>query len=777
MKKRGVVQALKDYVSAANYLSAIQIYLQSNFLLEEPLIPDDLKPRFLGHWGTCPGINFAYAHLNYLIKKHRFSMMFVLGPGHGYPALQANLFLEGTLRRYYPKAKQNLEGIGYMAKQFSWPYGFPSHSNPGTPGVILEGGELGYALSTSYGAVLDNPDLIVACLIGDGEAETGPTATAWHLNKFIDPAKNGAVLPILHLNGYKISGPTIFGRMSGKELKSLFYGYGYTPYIIEGKNIHKKMINTLERAYTSIRSIQKKARKGGLKTPPRWPMIMLKTPKGWTGIKELHNKKIEGNALSHQVVAKNAKENPIELKALEEWLGSYDFEKLFDKKTGFCNNVKRIIPAPNLCMGNNKHAFAHKNYKELKLPPAKRYSHKPVAPGQVMLSSMVVAGDYLAEVFKLNEKNRNFRFFSPDETYSNKLDAVFEETKRAFVWPIKSWDQDISRDGRVIEILSEHSLQGLAQGYTLTGRHMVFASYEAFIEIVSSMADQYEKFLKGSKDVKWRGEVPSFTYILTSSGWRQEHNGFSHQNPAFISGILESSGSFARVYFPSDANSMLVVLEKCLKSKNGINVIVAGKTFEPLWISLEAAKKELERGLMIWEFASDKKPDIVFAAVGDYLTKESLAAVSLIKKELPKVRARFVSIAELTSLGIGNKDSSFSDFDNYFTKDKPVIFNYHGYPTDLNSLLLKQDNPKRFFVHGYTEHGSTTTPFDMHVRNETSRFHLVIEAVDELMKRGVVSRGEGLGVINHCKRKLTDHGKYIRRHGIDPEEISGWKWS
>src|SRR3989344_1694293 len=505
------VEQIKKYVRAANYISAAQIYLTDNVLLERKLEFGDIKPRLLGHWGTCPGINFVYANLNYLIKQHGIEMLFILGPGHGFPALQANLFIEGTLGKYYPEAAQNKNGLTYLFKNFSWPYGFPSHSNPGTPGVILEGGELGYALSTAYGAILDNPNLIAACLIGDGEAENGPTAAAWHLNKFIDPKTNGAVLPILHLNGYKISGPTIFGRMSNKELKSLFYGYGYYPIIVEGKNPYNKMVSALEKSYKIIKSIQIKAREKSSFISPRFPMIILKTPKGWTGIKKLDGDKLQGNCLSHQVIAKEAKENKVHLRAVEKWLKSYRFNELFNRKSGFIKEIIDLVPKNK--MGDNRHAFA-KNYKPLRLPDIKKFEENVPFPGIVGSSSMRRTGSYLNYVFKLNKKN--FRLFSPDETYSNKLDEIFMTTKRAFVWPLKSWDKDISCSGRVIEMLSEHSLQGMAQGYILTGRHCIFESYEAFVEIVSSMADQYAKFLSQANSVSWRGDIPSLNYILTS---------------------------------------------------------------------------------------------------------------------------------------------------------------------------------------------------------------------------------------------------------------------
>lgn len=776
------VEQIKKYVRAANYLVASQLYLKDNFALQKKLSPDNIKPRLLGHWGTCPGINFVYANLNYLIKKHEMEMMFVLGPGHGYPALQSNLFLEGTFEKYYPEATQDYKGLSYVSKNFSWPYGFPSHSNPGTPGVILEGGELGYSLSTSYGAILDNPDLVVACLVGDGEAETGPTAAAWHLNKLVNPATNGAVLPILHVNGYKISGPTIFGRMSNMELKSLFYGYGYNPIIVEGKGdlVYRSMIKALEKSYKEIRKIQEKSRRKRFKKieKPRWPIIILKTPKGWTGIKELKGDKLEGNTLSHQVIAKNAKTDNVELEALENWMRSYNFDELFNDKKGFDKDMLKILPPKKLRMGLSPYAFGGKNTKKLSLPPTKPFSEDASVPGTVGSSSMRRAGEYLREVFKLNHNSKNFRIMSPDETYSNKIDAVFEETERAFVWPHKKWDKDISYDGRVMEMLSEHSLQGLAQGYVITGRNTVFASYEAFIEVVSSMAAQYAKFLKVAREIPWRKEIPSFNYILTSSGWRQEHNGFSHQNPGFVSNLLEKNSDFINAYFPPDGNSTLEVLKTCLASKNEINVIVAGKTLEPRWLTPELAQKEVEKGLMTWDFASDENPDLVFVGIGDYLTKEALAAISILKDSVPEVKLRFVNVIELTSLGIGRKDykEALHEFDEYFTSDKPVIFNFSGYPEALKPMLLNKENPERFYVHGYIENGSTTTPFDMQVVNKTSRFDLAIEALEILSKKKVVTKDISDKVINKLKRKLSEHNKYIKENGEDLPEIENWTW-
>ncbi len=774
------VQSIKKYVRALNYLSAAQIYLQDNFLMERRLKFEDIKPRLLGHWGTCPGINFVYANLNYLIKKHKTEMIFVLGPGHGFPAIQANLFMEGTLQKYYPAATHDVLGLGYIMKNFSWPYGFPSHSNPGAPGVILEGGELGYALGTSYGAVLDNPNLIAACLIGDGEAETGPTATAWHLNKFVSPKGNGAVLPILHLNGYKISGPTIFGRMSNRELRSLFSGYGYEPILVEGKSIYEDMSDALERSYQSIRRIQEEAR-DGIRTeiPPRFPMIILKTPKGWTGIKKLHGQKIEGNCLSHQVVGSNTKTDRAELNALNKWLTSYKFEELFSDHGGFINEIRELVPSVDLRMGDSKHTMGGAIVrKDIVVPSRGEFSEDALVPGTIGSSSMRRAGEYLNAVFKLNKDNRNFRLMSPDETYSNKLDKVFETTSRAFVWPIREWDKDLTPDGRVMEMLSEHSLQALLQGYILTGRHAVFASYEAFIQVVASMVDQYSKFLKVAREISWRGDISSLNYILTSSGWRQEHNGFSHQNPGFISNILLKSGCFVHVYFPPDGNSTLAVLEKCLTSKNEINIIVAGKTVEPRWLTPAEAKSQLETGVSIWNFASDSDPDIVFSAAGDYLTKESLAAIDILKREMPEVRVRFVNILEVCSLGVGNALCRVPIvFEDYFTADKPVIFNFHGYPETLKQALFeKQDGRRKFFIHGYTENGSTTTPFDMHVRNGTSRYHLVIEALQELLRLGKVVSDQASLAIDKYSKKLLDHREYIKKFGVDPDEIENWQW-
>ncbi len=777
---------IDTFLRAANYISAIQIYLKDNFLLEEPLRPEHIKERLLGHWGTCPGINFVYAHMNRAIIAHDIDMMFVLGPGHGFPAIQANLFLEGSLSTYYPEIARNRDGVNYMAKQFSWPYGFPSHSNPGAPGVILEGGELGYSLSTSYGAILDNPDLVVACLVGDGEAETGPTATAWHLHKLINPATNGAVLPILHLNGYKISGPTILGRMSDEDLTSLFHGYGYEPHFVDAyteSDVHERMITVVDTAIGRIRDIQKKAREGD-ESLARFPMIIFRSPKGWGSVHEMHGKRLEDNCLSHQVILDGARIDGEELSALEGWLRSYHFEALFDGKH-FHADIAALIPSEHRRMGNNPHSMGGApSYRPLVLPDVAEYANvrtaRPEGGSCGEESSMMAIGKYVRDVIAKNEGEKNMRIFSPDETYSNKLDAVFEVTKRSFMLPHREWDRDLGRDGRVIEMLSEHSLQGLMQGYVLTGRHGIFASYEAFMQIVASMADQYAKFLSVARKIPWRGDVPSLNYILTSGAWRQEHNGFSHQNPGFIDDMLQRQGHFVNVYFPSDMNTALKVMERSLASKNEMNILVLEKRPVPCWRTLDEATHDVEEGISIWHFASDKEPHIVFAAAGDYLTKETLAAMTIVRQEIADMRMRFVNIVALSANGLGNTTSRVvpHDMDYYFTQDKHVVINFHGYPQTIKQILFDYNaDATRFTIHGYEEHGSTTTPFDMFVRNFTDRYHLAMEAF-------VVAEREGLITVSHCEElvakyeeKLRAHRAFVIEYGNDPEEITNWVWT
>ncbi|MBU6370465.1 MAG: phosphoketolase family protein [Patescibacteria group bacterium] len=791
------IERIKKYVRAANYLSAGQIYLEGNFLLKEKLTFDHIKTRLLGHWGTCPGINFTYACLNNLIVKTGANMLFVLGPGHGFPAVQANVFLEGTLAKYYPEAKKDEKGIGYIMHNFSWPYQFPSHVSPATPGAILEGGELGYSLATSYGAILDNPDLIVTCLVGDGEAETATAATAWHLSKFIDPATNGAVLPILHLNGYKISGPTVFGRMKNEDLLSLFRGYGYEPMIVEGYDdkVYADMVKALDRAYASIRKIQKEARANPnrkLEDYFRFPMIILKTPKGWTGIKHLYSwdiegrgkkfdAKVEGNCFAHQVVGREMKTDPAELAALDAWMRSYKFEELFNAKTGFIKDIEANVPREGLRMGENKTAFGipkGDRSRDLLLPDISAFDAKISAAGASTASSMIQMGQYFRAVVDANHDRRNFRLFSPDETYSNRLQYIFAATPRAFAGKIQDWDIDLARDGRVIEMLSENALHGLAQGYALTGRFAVFPSYESFLMVAASMAEQYSKFLKIARKTDWRGDVPGLTYIITSSGWRQEHNGFSHQNPGFIADILLKKHDFINVYFPADMHEAVLVAEKCLSAKNEMNVIVAEKTVEPIWRTFGEAKEEIAKGLSIWDFASDENPDIVIAGCGQYLVKEALAAVEILKEEAPEAKVRFVNILELSpNSANGHNKITEAEFEHYFTKDKPAIFNFHGYPETMEQVLFYYVNSlDRFSVHGYLESGSTTTSLDLHIRNKTDRWNLAAEAVRMLADRGVIERGKADAIVKKYEQKIRDHKDYIMQYGEDPEEILKWQW-
>ncbi len=772
--------SMDKYLRAANYLSAAQIFLQDNFMCDRDVTHDDVKSRLLGHWGSCPGINFAYAHTSLLARKKEQKFLFVVGPGHGFPALQANLMLEGTLSKYYPDVQQNLEGIGIMCREFSWPYGFPSHSSPSTPGVILEGGELGYSLSVSYGAVLDNPELMVACLVGDGEAETGPLAGAWHLNKLVNPKKDGVVLPILHLNGYKISQPTVFGRMSNYELMTLFSGYGYHPRIVDATTANdpnKEMQDALEWAHQLVQDI----RESSDEISPHMPMIIMRTHKGWTGVKELDGKKIEGNALSHQVVLGEAKSDDNQLRLLNEWLKSYRFEELFDPEMGFGPYVNDIVPEdPALRMGNSKYAHGGDPvYRPLRLPEVTKFMEDASKPGTVGSSSMRRVGAFLKEVFELNEDNKNFRFMSPDETYSNKLDEMFKATSRAWQWPLMEWDEDMSRDGRVMEMLSEHNMQGLMQGYVLTGRHAMFASYEAFVQVVVSMMDQYAKFLKHAREIEWRGDISSANYILTSSGWRQDHNGFSHQNPGFIDDVLRREGDFVNVYFPPDGNSALVATRTMLESKKEINVLVAGKTLEPRWLTPELAERQIESGVMTWDFASDENPDLVMTGIGDYPMKESMAAIDMIKQENPDIRIRTVCISALTSTRIGRGGFCMDqqEFNEIFTEDKPVVFNFHGYPETMKAILFSyMHHPKRFDVRGYVEEGSTTTPFDMHVRNQTSRYHLVMAAFDMLAADGRVSQEENDRIKSKYQALIDENTEYIKKHGIDIPELDAWVW-
>ncbi len=779
---------LEKYLRYVDYIGAAQLYLKENTLLRKELKTSHIKERILGHWGTVPGLNFIYAHLNYLIYKHHASMMYVVGPGHGAPAVIANLFAEKTLADFYPDLNCDEEGTHKLIKMFSWPGGFPSHTNPGTPGAILEGGELGYSLATSYGAVLDNPDLIVACVVGDGEAETGPLATAWHGNKFLNPKTSGAVLPILHVNGYKITGPTIFSTMSDKELTDLFTGYGYEPLIVdimepEKENPHKKMITALEYSYQKIREIQKKARAS--KKPllkPRWPMIVLRSLKGWTGIKKADGHKVEGTYHSHGIPIGDPQKNPAHFKLVKDWLESYKVTDLVDSHGCPLPSVLEFVPKGKYRMGMNKHALGGEMMKKLNLPSLKKYRIYLTKRGEPQVGNTKPSAEYIRDIFKTNKDN--FRFFCPDETESNKYTALFEVTKRAFMWPVHSFDENIGPEGRVMEVLSEHNLQGWMQGYALTGRHGMFATYEAFATIIASMVDQYAKFLKQSKKVSWRKPVPSLNYLLTSVGWRQEHNGYSHQNPSFVSNILEKHGKFCSVYFPADANQLLVIMEDCFKRTDSINVIVAGKQVMPQWLSLDEAREELKTGVGIWHWINpkaSKDPDVVMAAAGDALVQESMAAISLLNKLMPELNIRFVNVSELTALGVGDEKHPLSlnheDFCCTFTEDKPIIFNFHGYPEAIRKLIYGREAMDRISVHGYMEEGTTTTPFNMMVMNKTDRYNLCLDVLEKAAKQNPKFKAKAKELTAFFLKKLAEHDKYILEYGKDMPEVENWHYT
>jgi D-xylulose 5-phosphate/D-fructose 6-phosphate phosphoketolase len=777
------LENIKKFIRAANYLTVSQIFLQNNFLLERELKFDDIKPRLLGHWGSCPGVNHVYAHLLNIQKQLDFAKSglktsFMLGPGHAFPALQANLFLEETLSKFDINAARNRSGIHYVSKNFSWPGGFPSHASPFTPGVILEGGELGYSLSTAFGAVLDNPNLVMTTLIGDGEAETGPIAAAWHLNKLINPVENGVVLPILHLNGYKISGPTIFGSMSDFELIQFFHGAGWEPTIVDeysAEDFDFELSKVFSSAFRDISRI-KFGRKNGF---VRLPMIIMRSKKGSSGVVENNGEKIEGNSLAHQVPLLNAKSDEKELKKLEEWLKSYKFEELFDFEKGeFKPWLDDFLPEKSSRIGQNRFVDANLNFAELRLPEIReRISEKSLA--------MNAVGDFLKEVFKKNPEN--FRFFSPDETYSNKLDAIFKVTSRSWQREIKPWEKDLAKNGRVTEILSEHSLQGLLQGYILTGRHGVLTSYEAFAPIISSMMDQYAKFLAQSKEVKWRGDLASLNYILTSTGWRQDHNGFSHQNPSFIDEVLRRENGIGQIFLPADDNSAVVAISKMLKSRNNINVLVAGKTPEPRYFSLESAQKQLENGgifvfdswknqeITDWNLITeDDEPDLILAASGDYVFKETVAALQVLLHDVPQVKIRLVYVQALCGKGIGTFENvlSKSIFVKIFTKDKPVIFVFHGYAKALKSILFDYENPARIQINGYEEKGSTTTPFDMLARNRVSRYDIAIRSLKTV--GGNADFFEKLA--NEYQNRQENALKFAHERSVDAPEIENWNY-
>ncbi|MBA8846013.1 phosphoketolase family protein [Brucella ciceri] len=768
------------YWKAANYLSVGQIYLMDNPLLRKPLEPEHIKPRLLGHWGTTPGLNFIYAHLNRIIRERNANIIYICGPGHGGPGMVANTYLEGSYSEIYPGVSEDEAGMRKLFRQFSFPGGIPSHVAPETPGSIHEGGELGYALVHAYGAAFDNPDLVVACVVGDGEAETGTLAASWHSNKFLNPARDGAVLPILHLNGYKIANPTILARLSDDDLTSLFRGYGYEPFFVEGSEpeaMHQQMAATLDTIFARIGTIKRSA---DVKSPerPRWPMIILRSPKGWTGPKEVDGLIVENYWRSHQVPVANCRENDAHRKILENWMKSYDPEDLFDEKGALKPELRALAPQGERRMGASPHANGGLLRKELHTPDFRRYAVEVTEPGALEAQSTKILGEYLRDVLKLNEPEKNFRVFGPDETASNRLGAVFDASDRVWMAETLDIDDHLSADGRIMEVLSENLCQGWLEGYLLTGRHGFFSCYEAFIHIVDSMFNQHAKWLQVARELKWRKPISSLNYLLTSHVWRQDHNGFSHQDPGFVDLVANKSADIIRVYFPPDANTLLWVADHCLKTWDRINVIVAGKQPEPQWLSTDEAVRHCEAGLGIWDWAGTEdglEPDIVMACAGDVPTMEVLAAVSLLRQSLPHLRIRVVNVVDLMVLqspqhhphGIAD-----DEFDRIFTTNRPVIFAYHGYPYLIHRLVYKRTNHSNFHVHGFIEQGTTTTPFDMTVLNELDRFHLAMAAV----RRLPIGNDVAGPLIATFEEKLVLHKRYVREHGEDMPEIRDWKW-
>ena len=776
---------------AANYLSVGQIYLLDNPLLKEPLRLEHIKPRLLGHWGTTPGLNFIYAHMNRVIRRDDLDMIYLAGPGHGGPALVASTWLEGSYSEFYPNVSRDEEGMRRLFRQFSFPGGIPSHVAPETPGSIHEGGELGYAVVHAYGAVFDNPDLIACCVVGDGEAETGPLAAAWHSNKFLNPVTDGAVLPILHLNGYKIANPAVLARISHEELEQLFLGYGYTPYFVEGDDpaqMHQDMAAAVDTVVAEIRAIQRKARAGGRALErPRWPLIILRSPKGWTGPRSVDGKQTEGSWRSHQVPLSDMASKPEHVRLLQDWMQSYRPEELFAAAGAPIAEIAALAPAGERRMGANPHANGGLRLRELRLPDYRDYAVAVARPGQDDAEATRVLGTFLRDVIVHNPDN--FRVFGPDETASNRLGALFEVTDRAWMAERFDGDDHLAPDGRVMEVLSEHMCQGWLEGYLLTGRHGFFSCYEAFIHIIDSMFNQHAKWLKvTSMEIPWRRPIASLNYLLTSHVWRQDHNGFSHQDPGFIDHVVNKKADIIRVYLPPDANTLLAVADHCLKSRNDINVIVAGKQPAPQWLSMDAAVKHCSTGIGIWEWASNdwqgggeagvdqaSEPDVVMACCGDVPTLETLAAVALLRELAPDLRVRVINVVDLMTLqpkeehphGLSDKD-----FDALFTRDRPILFAYHGYPWLIHRLAYRRANHANLHVRGYKEEGTTTTPFDMVVLNDLDRFHLVSDVMDRVPKM----RARAPHIKQAMRDRLVEHKEYIERHGEDMPEIRDWKW-
>ena len=775
-----LLQKMNAYWRAANYLSVGQIYLFDNPLLKKPLKLEHIKPRLLGHFGTTPGLNFIYVHLNRIIKKYGLNMIYVIGPGHGAPGIVANTYLEGTYSEVYPHITQDEEGMKKLFTQFSFPGGIPSHVAPETPGSIHEGGELGYSLSHAYGAAFDNPDLIVTCVVGDGESETGPLATSWHSNKFLNPVCDGAVLPILHLNGYKIAGPTVLARISHEEIDQLFQGYGYKPYFVEGDNpdkLHQLLASTLDTIVTEIKQIQTDARVNGFKERPKWPMIIFRTLKGWTCPKVVDGLPIEGTFRAHQVPITNFVEKPEHVKILEQWMKSYKVEELFDKNGKLIPELAELAPNGEWRMGSNPNANGGLLLKEMKMPDFRDYALKVTNPGTVEGEATRIQGKFIRDVVKFNQTN--FRVFSPDETASNRWGDVFDVTNRCSTAELIPIDEHVEPDGRVMEMLSEHQCEGWLEGYLLTGRHGFLSCYEAFIHLIDSMFNQHAKWIKVAHQIPWRKPIASLNILLSSHVWRQDHNGFSHQDPGFIDHVVNKKADVIRVYLPPDANTLLSVTDHCLRSRDYVNVIVAGKQPALQWMDMDSAVKHCTAGLGIWEWASNDKgvePDVIMTCCGDVPTLETLAAVEILRQNFPELKVRVINVVDLMTLqpkGEHPHGLSDKDFDTLFTKDKHVIFAFHGYPLLIHRLTYRRSNQERFHVRGYKEEGTTTTPFDMVVLNELDRFHLVGDVIDRVP--GLSSRAAY--VKQFLRDKLLDHKKYIDKYGQDMPEIRNWKWS
>ncbi len=770
---------LNKYWNAANYLSAGQLYLLDNPLLKRSLKKEDVKRKIVGHWGTVPGQTFVYTHLNRIINKYDLDMIYISGPGHGGNAIVSHVYLEGSYSDIYPSVSQDEAGLKKLFKQFSFPGGISSHVAPETPGSINEGGELGYSLAHGFGAVFDNPDLIAAVIVGDGEAETASLATSWHSNKFLNPEHDGAVLPILHLNGYKISNPTILSRISEDELTNLFHGYGWEPIIVSGDEpeyMHKEMANALDKCVEKIKKIQKDARENGLCERPMWPMIILRTPKGWTGPKIVGEKEIEGTFRAHQVPIDMSDE--IHLSMLEKWLKSYHPEELFDGMGRLVPELQELIPKKNRRMGSNPHANGGQLLKDLILPDFRKYGLEIDKPGSIEAQDMIELGNYVRDVFKLNANNRNFRIFGPDETMSNRLNHSFEAENRSWMGSLKDNDEFLAKDGRIMDgMLSENMCEGWLEGYLLTGRHGFFASYEAFVRVIDSMASQHAKWLKICKHLPWREEISSLNYILTSNVWQQDHNGYTHQDPGFLDHLASKKADITRMYLPPDTNCLLSCFEHCMKSKDYINVLVASKHPRPQWLNMEQAVKHCTQGLGIWDFASNDQesdPDIIMVCAGETPTLESLAAVSILREYLPKLKIRFINVVDLFKLQTKSKHPhglSDEDYDALFTKKMPILFNFHGYPSLIHELLYERYN-HNIVVKGYVEEGSITTPFDMRVQNEIDRYHLVIEVCRMVPNLG----SKGIYLSKLMQEKLIEHKEYIHEYGIDMPEVRDWKW-